>query len=427
MQRIMVDMSATLIHHGHVRLLEKASAHGRVIVGLTSDAEIFERKGYHPEMTFAQRKEILLALRHVADVVETPWLITEAILDLHAIDLLVHGDDNSNEVPAERLLLFPRTEGISSWALRERSQVSIVSSLNHQLVIAPGPAGLSEHSLAGIKPGYYDANPETRQVIDSVTSWLRQMSDHSEIEIFPCTVATVRQLAMDRYVSGRVLVDDSGDVSRQLFAQYQHQPHVELVTESDLPGIDGAADWLVAAYVDEAVADKQDLDFLRAQADRLGARLYLDATFSIGLEDDHHLADLLTFDSCHGLFGLMGAAFISHQNLPIVGPQVTIDETPPLHALQSLHGLIPHHPVIVERVKRSKQRCVSDWAQYLPPTPASRQPLLCTYFDGQAMALDDSVMLYRPENHRSGSVIYHLGEVHDDDVLITERLKMAPA
>jgi hypothetical protein len=79
--------------------------------------------------------------------------------------------------------------------------VSIVSSLNHQLVMAPGPAGLSEHSLAGIKPGYYDANPETLQVIDSVTAWLRQMSDHSNIEIFPCTVSTVRQLAMGIYTT----------------------------------------------------------------------------------------------------------------------------------------------------------------------------------------------------------------------------------
>ena len=31
-KRIMVDMSATLIHHGHIRLLKKASELGEVIV-----------------------------------------------------------------------------------------------------------------------------------------------------------------------------------------------------------------------------------------------------------------------------------------------------------------------------------------------------------------------------------------------------------
>ena len=33
-------MSATLIHHGHIRLLKKASKFGKVIVALTTDKEI---------------------------------------------------------------------------------------------------------------------------------------------------------------------------------------------------------------------------------------------------------------------------------------------------------------------------------------------------------------------------------------------------
>ena len=44
MKRIMVDMSATLIHHGHIRLLKKASEFGEVVVGLTSDDEILSKK-----------------------------------------------------------------------------------------------------------------------------------------------------------------------------------------------------------------------------------------------------------------------------------------------------------------------------------------------------------------------------------------------
>ena len=35
--RVMVDMSATLIHHGHIRLLKKAAEIGEVVVALTSD------------------------------------------------------------------------------------------------------------------------------------------------------------------------------------------------------------------------------------------------------------------------------------------------------------------------------------------------------------------------------------------------------
>ena len=424
MKRIMVDMSATLIHHGHIRLLEKAAAHGQVIIGLTGDQGIFERKGYHPEIAYDQRKEILLALKHVTDVVETPWLITNEVLDIHNIDLLVHGDDNSNHISADRLLIFPRTEGISSWQLRQRSRVSMVSRLNQELAVAPGPAGLCEQSLAGIKPGYYEQNPDFSQTSDTVLQWLRQMSGLADIEVFASTVASIRKVAMDRYVSGRVLVIDSGSVSHQLVDLAQGRTNVSLVSEAELATTHESADWLIASYVDEEKADKQNVKLLRAQADRLGARLYLDATFSMGLEDHHQLADLLTFDSCHGLFGLMGAAFISGNRLPAVNSNISVDETPPVHALQSLHGLIPHHAQIVERVRQSKAGCMNLWAQYLPAKPQNRQPLLCTYFEGKVTALDDSVTLYQPGNQLAGSVIYHLGEIHDDEVLITERLEM---
>lgn len=119
-KRIMVDMSATLIHHGHIRLLHKAAQLGDVVVALTTDEEVKRTKGYVPELNFEERKEILLALRDVKEVVPSPWLITEEYLDEHHCDMLVHGADNSNHIPLERLVVFPRTEGISSSMLRER-------------------------------------------------------------------------------------------------------------------------------------------------------------------------------------------------------------------------------------------------------------------------------------------------------------------
>ena len=48
MKRILVDMSATLIHHGHMRLLKKASKYGKVIVALTTDKEIKKSKSNKP-------------------------------------------------------------------------------------------------------------------------------------------------------------------------------------------------------------------------------------------------------------------------------------------------------------------------------------------------------------------------------------------
>ena len=38
----MVDMSATLLHHGHIRIIKEAAKHGKVIIALTSDEEIIK-------------------------------------------------------------------------------------------------------------------------------------------------------------------------------------------------------------------------------------------------------------------------------------------------------------------------------------------------------------------------------------------------
>ena len=64
----MVDMSATIIHHGHIRLLEKASKYGDVIVALTTDDEVLKHKGYLPELEFNIRKEIIESIKYVKEV-----------------------------------------------------------------------------------------------------------------------------------------------------------------------------------------------------------------------------------------------------------------------------------------------------------------------------------------------------------------------
>ncbi|ESS74085.1 glycerol-3-phosphate cytidylyltransferase [Methyloglobulus morosus KoM1] len=125
----MVDMSATLIHHGHIRLLKAAKELGTVIVALTIDDEIRIKKGYLPELNFSERREILESVKYVDEVVSCNWLIDEAFLDLHRIDLLVHGHDNSNPIRQERLLILSRTEGISSNLLRSRVLKSVADIL----------------------------------------------------------------------------------------------------------------------------------------------------------------------------------------------------------------------------------------------------------------------------------------------------------
>jgi glycerol-3-phosphate cytidylyltransferase len=91
-------------------------------VALTTDEEIVLKKGYQPQLGFSSRKEVLEAIRFVDEVVPSPRVIGEAFLDLHRIDMLLHGDDNSNPIPSHRTIIIPRTSGISSLLIRKRTR-----------------------------------------------------------------------------------------------------------------------------------------------------------------------------------------------------------------------------------------------------------------------------------------------------------------
>lgn len=117
-KRILVDMSFTIPHHGHIRLLKKANKLGHVIVALTSDDEIINKKGFKPPIKFKHRMEILKSIKYVDEVIESNWTITDNFLEKHKIDFLVHGDDNENDVDIKKMIIFKKTKNISSTKLR---------------------------------------------------------------------------------------------------------------------------------------------------------------------------------------------------------------------------------------------------------------------------------------------------------------------
>ena len=129
-KKVLVDMSATLIHHGHTRLLKKASELGEVIVALTTDQEIIKNKGYTPELSFEERKEVLLSIKYVKKVIPSPWLLDMNFFKSTGADYLVHGNDNSNLIEKKYLKEFNRTKGISSSLIRKRVLNAILEKAN---------------------------------------------------------------------------------------------------------------------------------------------------------------------------------------------------------------------------------------------------------------------------------------------------------
>ncbi len=127
---VLVDMSATLIHHGHIRLIKKAAEIGEVVIALTTDEEIIKNKGYTPELNFEERKEILLSIKYVKKVIPSPWLLDMKYFKSTGASLLVHGNDNSNLIEQKYVVSFERTKGISSSIIRKRVLNVIIEKAN---------------------------------------------------------------------------------------------------------------------------------------------------------------------------------------------------------------------------------------------------------------------------------------------------------
>jgi len=428
-KRIMVDMSSTLIHHGHIRLLKKASEFGEVVVGLTTDEEILSKKGYQVELEFAHRKEILEAIKYVDEVVGTPWQITEHTLDEFDIDLLVHGDDNSNDISQDRLLILPRTQGVSSTEIRDNAQRSITQKNNRKLMLTPGPAVVLYENLQYLKPLFGRGDDEYASMSESVINWIKGLSGQDEVVAMQGSATLALELAAHSFVTGKVLLVSTGYYSDRLEKLLPNDCELTICEYEELDSIKGNFDWVLCAYTETSVAFKVDLESVRNKANECKAKLYVDATGSIGLEGNHQLADVMAFSSCKGLFGLTGAGFVAYKsdlnpkdldafyfNLNTHKDKMT---TGPYHAIASLYGVIEKHNIFKQRVVNSKNTILE---KYQDIVRESNQPLLCTYLEGEVAPNDDRIVLYSPRSELSGSVICHFGEIHTNIVNINNRI-----
>jgi len=108
-----------ILHIGHVKLLEFAASHGRLVVGLNSDESVRRLKGLtRPINSESDRKTVLEALRVVSEVIifdeDTPYKLIKSINP----DMIVKGGDyKAEEVIGSELskvVIFPYVEGMST-------------------------------------------------------------------------------------------------------------------------------------------------------------------------------------------------------------------------------------------------------------------------------------------------------------------------
>jgi glycerol-3-phosphate cytidylyltransferase len=114
-----------VLHVGHVRVLNRAAEFGdRLVVGVSSDALNFSKKGRNPVFSQAERLEIVANVKSVDQVfVEESLEQKREYVQQYAADVLVMGDDWAGKFDFLRdvcdVVYLPRTPSVSTTAIIE--------------------------------------------------------------------------------------------------------------------------------------------------------------------------------------------------------------------------------------------------------------------------------------------------------------------
>ena len=121
-----------MFHVGHLNLLRRARENcDRLIVGVSTDEVVEQYKGHRPIIPYAERVEIVKAIRWVDEVVPQTTMDKFAAWEKLRFNRLFHGNDWKgsamyNEVEAKlaavgvEVVYFPYTRGTSSTLLADR-------------------------------------------------------------------------------------------------------------------------------------------------------------------------------------------------------------------------------------------------------------------------------------------------------------------
>ncbi len=133
MKKVYIGMSADIIHTGHLNIIRRGAELGEVTIGLLTDKAITSYKRL-PYLNYDQRKEIILSIKGVKNVLKQDSLDYTSNLKKLRPDFVVHGDDWKEGIQKQtrqnvvntlkewngEVIDIPYTAGINSSQLNEK-------------------------------------------------------------------------------------------------------------------------------------------------------------------------------------------------------------------------------------------------------------------------------------------------------------------
>tara|TARA_B100000989_G_C19531620_1_gene470293 strand:+ start:1316 stop:2296 length:981 start_codon:yes stop_codon:yes gene_type:complete len=298
---------------------------------------------------------------------------------------------------------------------------------NFKKIFTPGPSSLCVENLLGIEPCFGRGDERYDQIEKFVLTKIKKISGHKYIAKFQGSGSLALEIMGLNFLYGKVLIINSGYYSDRLYSmtlhamkKYKFIKKILYVKLNDLDNVSGNFDWVYSCYTETSIGLKLPIKKIKMLSKKRKALLMLDATASIGLEKNHHLADVIGFSSCKGLFGLTGGAFITYNKEPqnrvdsfymSINTHLNKKMTGPYHTICSLYEILKKHNEFKYSVKINKIRFLEKFSKFIT-LPETMQPLICTHVNKEIKGKNKNTILYQSRGNITGSVVSHLGEVH---------------
>jgi len=296
-----------------------------------------------------------------------------------------------------------------------------------KMLFTAGPASLTSENILGLAPCFGRNDSQYLKVEKKVLDKLKNISGHKKIARMQGSGSFALEVVALNFLYGKVLIVSTGYYSDRLFnlclkakKNFKKITKISKVNWKVLDSFSGKYDWVWACPTETSRGLKIPINELKKFSRKSNAKLALDATASIGLEPLHELADVISYSSCKGLFGLTGGCFVAYNINPInsidsfnldINSHLEKKMTGPYHSIQSLEKVLDKHNNFVYSVAENKRRFLKIFKDKLTYSNKN-QPLICTYVDCKLATKDRRVIFYEPRSNLPGSVVCHLGEVH---------------
>lgn len=304
-----------------------------------------------------------------------------------------------------------------------------IRRINVKTTFCPGPGGLSELNILGLKNTFGRNDKEYKKIEHFVLNKLKKISQKKKLVTFQGSGTLAIELMVLNFLKGKIAVISTGYYSDRviniierfqknykIYTSIKIIPWTEIYSKKNI----NKFDWVIACPTETSKALLVPIKDLYDFSKKCSAKLMLDATGSIGLEKNHKLASVISFSSCKGIFGLTGAAFIGYDIKALTKRNLSFYQDIDTHLEKKVTG--PYSTIcslylIMKNFEKVKKSVIINKKKFMIMMKNSliyksrHQPNLCTYTT-KKVKKNKKVILYLPRSKSSGSIVSHLGEIH---------------